>query len=217
MDGERSMTKSELIELIAAKQSHLPAKDVELAVKQILEIMSDALAQGQRIEIRGFGSFSLHFRPPRQGRNPKTGETVALAGKYVPHFKPGKDLRERVNDPLDDDRSAEPSLAAFDRARRAAASRIRRRPAAAPGSGHPVHRTQPAALRVDVAFARFAVSSGLALLIAFAAGLLAGALWRSHLDCAAARGARPAAQCAASRRGASPPARAAGCGRRLIP
>ena len=88
----------QLIELIAAKQSHLPAKDVELAVKQMLEIMSDALAQGQRIEIRGFGSFSLHFRPPRQGRNPKTGETVALAGKYVPHFKPGKDLRERVND-----------------------------------------------------------------------------------------------------------------------
>jgi integration host factor subunit beta len=98
VDGERSMTKSELIELIAAKQSHLPAKDVELAVKQVLEIMSDALAQGQRIEIRGFGSFSLHFRPPRQGRNPKTGETVALAGKYVPHFKPGKDLRERVNE-----------------------------------------------------------------------------------------------------------------------
>jgi integration host factor subunit beta len=103
VDGERSMTKSELIELIAAKQSHLPAKDVELAVKQILEIMSDALAQGQRIEIRGFGSFSLHFRPPRQGRNPKTGETVALAGKYVPHFKPGKDLRERVNGPGDGD------------------------------------------------------------------------------------------------------------------
>jgi integration host factor subunit beta len=99
VDGERSMTKSELIELIAAKQSHLPAKDVELAVKQILEIMSDALARGQRIEIRGFGSFSLHFRPPRQGRNPKTGESVALAGKYVPHFKPGKDLRERVNEP----------------------------------------------------------------------------------------------------------------------
>jgi integration host factor subunit beta len=102
VDGERSMTKSELIELIAAKQNHLPAKDVELAVKQVLEIMSDALAQGHRIEIRGFGSFSLHFRPPRQGRNPKTGETVALAGKYVPHFKPGKDLRDRVNDPDDD-------------------------------------------------------------------------------------------------------------------
>ena len=92
------MTKSELIELNAAKQKQLPAKDVELAVKQILEIMSDALAQGSRIEIRGFGSFSLHFRPPRQGRNPKTGETVALSGKNVPHFKPGKDLRERVND-----------------------------------------------------------------------------------------------------------------------
>ena len=92
------MTKSELIELITAKQKHLPAKDVELALKQMLEIMSDALAAGERIEIRGFGSFSLHFRPPRQGRNPKTGEAVALSGKYVPHFKPGKDLRERVND-----------------------------------------------------------------------------------------------------------------------
>src|SRR5437879_12962496 len=92
------MTKSELIEIITAKQKHLPAKDVELALKQILEIMSDTLSQGERIEIRGFGSFSLHFRPPRQGRNPKTGEAVALSGKHVPHFKPGKDLRERVND-----------------------------------------------------------------------------------------------------------------------
>ena len=95
------MTKSELIEIITAKQKHLPAKDVELALKQILEIMSDALSAGDRIEIRGFGSFSLHFRPPRQGRNPKTGEAVALSGKYVPHFKPGKDLRERVNDGAD--------------------------------------------------------------------------------------------------------------------
>ena len=92
------MTKSELIEIISAKQKHLPAKDVELALKQMLEVMSDALAQGERIEIRGFGSFSLHFRPPRQGRNPKTGETVALSGKHVPHFKAGKDLRERVNE-----------------------------------------------------------------------------------------------------------------------
>ena len=91
------MTKSELIESIARNQKHLPAKDVELAVKHILELMSDALANGERIEIRGFGSFSLHYRPPRMGRNPKTGEAVALAGKYVPHFKPGKDLRERVN------------------------------------------------------------------------------------------------------------------------
>ena len=99
--AETRMTKSELIEIITAKQKHLPAKDVELALKQILEIMSDALSQGERIEIRGFGSFSLHFRPPRQGRNPKTGEAVALSGKHVPHFKPGKDLRERVNDGAD--------------------------------------------------------------------------------------------------------------------
>ena len=91
------MTKSELIESIARNQKHLPAKDVELAVKHILELMSESLARGERIEIRGFGSFSLHFRPPRMGRNPKTGDSVALAGKYVPHFKPGKDLRERVN------------------------------------------------------------------------------------------------------------------------
>lgn len=92
------MTKSELIETLSRKQSHLPAKDVELAVKSLLEQMSNALADGRRIEIRGFGSFSLHFRPPRMGRNPKTGEAVALSGKHVPHFKPGKDLRERVND-----------------------------------------------------------------------------------------------------------------------
>ncbi len=92
------MTKSELIDVIAKDQSHLAYRDVELAVKCILEQMSQALASGERIEIRGFGSFSLHYRPPRQGRNPKTGTTVALAGKYVPHFKPGKELRERVND-----------------------------------------------------------------------------------------------------------------------
>lgn len=91
------MTKSELIESIARKQNHLPAKDVELAVKHILELMSESLAGGKRIEIRGFGSFSLHYRPPRMGRNPKTGDAVALAGKHVPHFKPGKDLRQRVN------------------------------------------------------------------------------------------------------------------------
>ena len=74
------MTKSELIEAIARKQKHLPTKDVELAVKHLLDLMSDSLATGQRIEIRGFGSFSLHFRPPRIGRNPKTGEAVALSG-----------------------------------------------------------------------------------------------------------------------------------------
>jgi integration host factor subunit beta len=91
------MTKSELIERIAAVQSQLSAKDVELAVKMMLDHMAEALAVGERIEIRGFGSFSLHYRAPRLGRNPKTGEKVELAGKFVPHFKPGKELRERVN------------------------------------------------------------------------------------------------------------------------
>jgi integration host factor subunit beta len=91
------MTKSELIDVIAKKQNMLAYRDVELAVKCILEQMSQALASGERVEVRGFGSFSLHYRPPRQGRNPKTGVSVALAGKHVPHFKPGKELRERVN------------------------------------------------------------------------------------------------------------------------
>jgi integration host factor subunit beta len=92
------MMKSELIEALARQQSHLAYKDVELAVRCILDQMSAALANGERIEIRGFGSFSLHHRPARLGRNPKTGEAVALTGKYVPHFKPGKELRDRVND-----------------------------------------------------------------------------------------------------------------------
>ena len=91
------MTKSELIDKIAAVQGQLSAKDIELAVKMILDYMAEALAQGERIEIRGFGSFSLHYRSPRLGRNPKSGEKVELAGKYVPHFKPGKELRDRVN------------------------------------------------------------------------------------------------------------------------
>ena len=91
------MTKSEMIERIASVQTQLSAKDVELAVKMILDHMADALADGERIEIRGFGSFSLHYREARLGRNPKTGEKVELAGKFVPHFKPGKELRDRVN------------------------------------------------------------------------------------------------------------------------
>jgi integration host factor subunit beta len=91
------MTKSELIEALSRRQAHLKADDVDLAVKTLLEQMSGALSGGERIEIRGFGSFSLHFRPPRIGRNPKTGDSVALPGKHVPHFKPGKELRERVN------------------------------------------------------------------------------------------------------------------------
>ena len=92
------MTKSELIDILAREQSHLAYRDIELAVKCMLEHMSQALASGERIEIRGFGSFSLHFRPPRLGRNPKTGDSVALSGKHVPHFKPGKELRDRVNE-----------------------------------------------------------------------------------------------------------------------
>jgi len=94
----QDMTKSELIELLAQKQEHLPARDVELAVKTILELMSDALATGERVEVRGFGSFTLHFRQPRQGRNPKTGEQVTLPGRHVPHFKPGKEMRLMVNE-----------------------------------------------------------------------------------------------------------------------
>ncbi len=94
------MTKSELVEIIASKQTQLSVKDVELAVKTILDLMSSTLASGQRIEIRGFGSFSLHYRSPRVGRNPKTGESVTLDAKYVPHFKPGKELRDLVNDSL---------------------------------------------------------------------------------------------------------------------
>lgn len=91
------MTKSELIELLSERQRHLGPSDVEMAVKTILEQMSETLSSNERIEVRGFGSFSLHYRPPRTGRNPKTGAAVELPGKYVPHFKPGKELRERVN------------------------------------------------------------------------------------------------------------------------
>lgn len=91
------MTKSELIESLVWKQSQLGYRDVELAVKTMLEHMGQTLASGERIEIRGFGSFSLHYRPPRVGRNPKSGDAVSLSAKYVPHFKPGKELRERVN------------------------------------------------------------------------------------------------------------------------
>lgn len=92
------MTKSELIEVLSKQQPHLALKDIEQVVKCILEQMSQSLASGDRIEIRGFGSFSLHYRPPRMGRNPKTGGSVALASKHVPHFKPGKELRERVDE-----------------------------------------------------------------------------------------------------------------------
>ena len=95
------MTKSELIESLAKRQLQLAHKDVELAVKTILEHMADALSNGERIEIRGFGSFSLHYRPPRVGRNPKSGDPVSLPAKYVPHFKPGKQLRDRIDQTRD--------------------------------------------------------------------------------------------------------------------
>ena len=91
------MTKSELIALLAQKQPSLSEKDVEFAVNALLRQMSENLAAGERIEIRGFGSFTLNFREHRIARNPKTGEAVAVPGRYVPHFKPGKELRHRVN------------------------------------------------------------------------------------------------------------------------
>jgi len=91
------MTKSELIAKLAVRYPQLVAKDAELAVKMILDAMSKNLAEGQRIEIRGFGSFGLNHRPPRIGRNPKSGEKVHVPEKYVPHFKAGKELRERVD------------------------------------------------------------------------------------------------------------------------
>ena len=95
-----SLTKSKLIESLSRNQPHLATKDVELAVKGLLEKMSQELANGERIEVRDFGSFSLHFRAARMGRNPKSGSAVAFRGKYVLHFKPGKLLRERVNNPV---------------------------------------------------------------------------------------------------------------------
>lgn len=92
------MTRSELVNALAARQTHLPMVDVDLAVRTLFEVMSEALGEGRRIEIRGFGCFSLRYRPPRLARNPKSGEVVAVAAKCVPHFKPGKGLREKVRD-----------------------------------------------------------------------------------------------------------------------
>lgn len=91
------MTRSELIAKLAARYPQLLAKDAELAVKTILDAMAESLSSGQRIEIRGFGSFDLNYRPPRTGRNPKSGSSVSVPEKYVPHFKAGKELRERVD------------------------------------------------------------------------------------------------------------------------
>ncbi|MER2624170.1 MAG: integration host factor subunit beta [Accumulibacter sp.] len=91
------MTRSDLITAMAARFPTLVVKDTEVSVKAILDALADALAQGDRIEIRGFGSFSLNYRPARTGRNPKSGVTVPVPSKYVPHFKAGKELRECVD------------------------------------------------------------------------------------------------------------------------
>ena len=93
------MTKSELIDLLSAEQNQLGYRDVELAVKVILESLTNALSTGERIEVRGFGSFTLHHRQARVGRNPKTGNSVTVPDKHEPHFKPGKELRQRVDLP----------------------------------------------------------------------------------------------------------------------
>ena len=94
---DESMTKSELIARLAERFPQLVAKDADFAVKMMLDAMSEALVRGDRIEIRGFGSFALNYRPPRVGRNPKSGEKVSVPAKWVPHFKAGKELRERVD------------------------------------------------------------------------------------------------------------------------
>ena len=93
------MTRSDLIAKLAERYTQLLGKDAALAVKVILDSMSATLSRGGRIEIRGFGSFALNYRPPRLGRNPKSGDKVKVPAKYVPHFKAGKELRERVDFP----------------------------------------------------------------------------------------------------------------------
>ena len=95
------MTKSDLIGQLAGRFPQLVAKDADLSVKTILDAMAEALSKGDRIEIRGFGSFALNYRPPRVGRNPKSGEKVDVPEKWVPHFKAGKELRERVDGALE--------------------------------------------------------------------------------------------------------------------
>ena len=91
------MTRSDLVEALAERFGQLTHRDAEFAVKALLEAMSDALARGHRIELRGFGSFTISHRPPRMGRNPRSGESVAIPERRVPHFKPGKALREAVD------------------------------------------------------------------------------------------------------------------------
>lgn len=103
------MTKSELIARLAERYPQLIAKDADFAVNTILDAMTQSLAVGQRIEIRGFGSFALNTRPPRVGRNPKSGEKVLVPEKRVPHFKAGKELRERVDTGANGDATRKPA------------------------------------------------------------------------------------------------------------
>ena len=91
-----SINKKDLIEIIAKEQDQLPYRDIELSIKTIIKSMVKSLRKGERVEIRGFGSFSLRYRKPRVGRNPKSGQSVSIEERYVPHFKPGKNLKERV-------------------------------------------------------------------------------------------------------------------------
>ena len=91
-----SMTRLDLIKVLSKKQKYLAAKDVEVAVKSLINMLSDSLSSGERVEIRGFGSFNLQYHEPRSGRNPRTGESVKIPGKHVPHFKPSKELKKRV-------------------------------------------------------------------------------------------------------------------------
>ncbi|HVY53565.1 MAG TPA: integration host factor subunit beta [Gammaproteobacteria bacterium] len=107
------LIKSQLIAELSKQLSYIPEKDIMLGVNQILNIMGDALSNGDRIEIRGFGSFSLHYRPPRKAHNPKTGEKLMTEPKYAAHFKPGKELRDKINAnkhlPLQDSMTADDS------------------------------------------------------------------------------------------------------------
>lgn len=96
--AEITMIKSELIAALVSKLNQIPEKDATLGVNLVIDTLSDALSQGSRIEIRGFGSFNLHYRPPRNAHNPKTGERLVTTSKYSPHFKPGKEMRIRIND-----------------------------------------------------------------------------------------------------------------------
>jgi len=91
-----TMTKSDLVKALSKKQKYLASKDVDMAIRSLINAMSNSLSSGERIEIRGFGSFNLQYHQPRRGRNPRTGEPVNISGKYVPYFRPGKELRKRI-------------------------------------------------------------------------------------------------------------------------